>query len=46
MTRRSKPKTLKAIDALTHDEATRKNIPTVGYQSLMQKEDRAPMRVT
>jgi adenine-specific DNA-methyltransferase len=41
-----KPKTPLAVEALKHDEATRKNIPTAEYQSLMQKEDGAPVRVT
>ena len=40
-----KPKSPKTIEALKHDEATRKNIPTAEYQSLMQKEDSAPVRV-
>lgn len=28
-----------------HDEASRKNIPTAEYQSVVQKEDQAPVRV-
>ncbi len=40
-----KPKTPLTVEALKHDEATRKNIPTAEYQSLMQKEDSAPVRV-
>ena len=41
-----KPKTPLTVEALKHDEATRKNIPTAEYQSLMQKEDGAPVRVS
>jgi adenine-specific DNA-methyltransferase len=29
-----------------HDEASRKNIPTAEYQSVLQKEDQRPVRVT
>ena len=39
-------KTPLTVEALKHDEATRKNIPTAEYQSLMQKEDSAPVRVS
>lgn len=34
------------IETLTHDEATRKNIPTAEYQSVMAKEQQVPYRVT
>ena len=33
------------IVALTNDEATRKNIPTAEYQSVMAKEQEIPIRV-
>ena len=33
-----KPPTLKSVESLTHDEATRKNIPTAEYQSVLEKE--------
>ncbi|MCB1946993.1 MAG: hypothetical protein KDF55_15780, partial [Thauera sp.] len=33
------------VETLTHDEATRKNIPTAEYQSVMQKDERSPVRV-
>lgn len=36
----------KSVEALTHDEATRKNIPTAEYQSVMQKDEQAPVRVS
>jgi adenine-specific DNA-methyltransferase len=32
------PKT-KTVEALKHDEATRKNIPTAEYQSVLQKAE-------
>lgn len=35
----------KTIEAITHDEASRKNIPTAEYQSVMEKEDQSPIRV-
>ena len=33
------------VETLVHDEATRKNIPTAEYQSVMQKDERSPVRV-
>jgi adenine-specific DNA-methyltransferase len=33
------------VEALKHDDATRKNIPTAEYQSVMHKEERSPLRV-
>ncbi len=40
-----KPKTPLTVETLKHDEATRKNIPTAEYQSVMQKEEQSPVRV-
>jgi len=37
--------TRKTVETLTHEEATRKNIPTAEYQAVMQKEEQAPIRV-
>jgi hypothetical protein len=34
------PNTL-TVETLTHDDATRKNIPTAEYQSVMQKEEQS-----
>ncbi len=34
----------KSVEALSHEEATRKNIPTAEYQSVMQEEEQAPVR--
>lgn len=35
----------KTVEALKHDEAKRKNIPTAEYQSVLQKEEQSPVRV-
>jgi hypothetical protein len=35
----------KTIEALTHDEAKRKNIPTAEYQSVIQKEEEKPKTI-
>ena len=35
----------KSVEALTHDEAKRKNIPTAEYQSVLQKTEQDPVRV-
>ncbi len=40
-----KPKQKKQIETLTHEEASRKNIPTAEYQSVMQKGEQSPIRV-
>ncbi len=40
-----KPQTPKSVETLTHDEATRKNIPTAEYQSVMAKNEQSPVRV-
>ena len=33
------------IDAIRHQEATRKNIPTAEYESIMREEDKSPVQV-
>jgi adenine-specific DNA-methyltransferase len=33
------------VETLTHDEATRKNIPTAEYQSVMAKDEQSPIRL-
>lgn len=33
------------VETLTHDDATRKNIPTAEYQSVMMDEHKHPLRV-
>ena len=40
-----KKKTAKKVEALTHDEASRKNIPTAEFQSVMRKDEQSPIRV-
>ena len=45
MARRPSKLRRKSIEVLTHREATRKNIPTAEYQSVMHKEDQVLLRV-
>jgi adenine-specific DNA-methyltransferase len=40
-----KKKNKKVVESLIHDEATRKNIPTAEYQSVMHKEEQTPIQV-
>ncbi len=40
-----KPTAPKSVEALKHDEAKRKNIPTAEYQSVLEKEQQAPKKV-
>jgi adenine-specific DNA-methyltransferase len=35
----------KTVETLTHEEASRKNIPTAEFQSVMHKEEQSPIRV-
>ena len=42
----AKKTTKLTVETLTHTEATRKNIPTAEYQSVMAKEEEAPYQVT
>ncbi len=35
----------KSVEALRHDDSTRKNIPTADFQSVERQEDRSPVRV-
>ncbi len=39
------PKSPKTVETLTHDEATRKSIPSAEYQSVMQKGRENPVRM-
>src|SRR3954453_12172053 len=43
--KKSNETTLKQVEALTHEEASRKNIPTAELQSVMTKESQNPIRV-
>ena len=45
MARRTKKQTPKSVETITHEEASRKNIPTAEYQSIMQKDDQNPVEV-
>ncbi len=40
-----KQPTAKTVEALKHEEAKRKNIPTAEYQSVLQKAEQSPVRV-
>ena len=42
MAKRNKPK---SVETITHDEASRRNIPTAEYQSVMEKADQSPIQV-
>ena len=41
----AKRKAPKAVETIIHDEASRRNIPTAEYRSVMEKADQAPVRV-
>ena len=41
----NKQTTTKTVEALKHDEATRRNIPTAEFQSVMNKDDESPVKV-
>ncbi|MDE0480455.1 MAG: site-specific DNA-methyltransferase [Gammaproteobacteria bacterium] len=45
MARRTRKPKLKSVESLTHGEASRINIPTAEYQSMMRKEQQSPIRV-
>ncbi|MGE0826833.1 MAG: site-specific DNA-methyltransferase [Candidatus Binatia bacterium] len=45
MAKKFNSKNTKTIVTLKHDEATRRNIPTAEYQSVMQKNEQSPIRV-
>src|SRR5450756_587902 len=38
-------KTNKTVETLTHDEASRRNIPTAEFQSVMRKDEQDPIRL-
>src|SRR6266542_1177889 len=42
----SKKPIRKSVETLMHDDASRKNIPTAEYQSVMQKEEQRSVQVT
>ena len=43
--RAPKQSAAKTVEALKHDEAKRKNIPTAEYQSVIQKEEEKPKAI-
>ena len=45
MARKTKKKTSKKVATLTHKEASRTNIPTAEYQSVMEKEHQTPIQL-
>lgn len=45
MAKKIQSPTTKKIETLVHDEASRKNIPTAEFQSVMREEDQRPVRV-
>jgi len=40
-----RPKTRKSVETLRHEEASRRNIPTAEYRSVMDREQQDPVRV-
>ena len=38
-------KRTRTLETITHEEASRKNIPTAEYQSVMDKSDQSPLQV-
>jgi adenine-specific DNA-methyltransferase len=43
--KRTKTAARKTVEALTHDEASRKNIPTAEFQSVVPKDVQQPIRI-
>src|SRR5271165_4974388 len=41
----SAPKALKSVETLIHEEASRKNIPTAEFQSVMRQDEQSPIRI-
>ncbi|MBI1789597.1 MAG: site-specific DNA-methyltransferase [Acidobacteria bacterium] len=41
-----RPEKKKTVKTLTHEDASRKNIPTAEFQSVMHKEEQSPIRVS
>ncbi len=42
---KKKTENAKTVETFTHGEATRKNIPTAEYQSVMREDERSPVRI-
>src|SRR3984885_15053162 len=45
MASKPRPEKKKIVETLTHEEASRTNIPTAEFQSVMQKDQLSPIRV-
>ncbi len=45
MAKKATKKRKKTISTFTHDEASRKNIPTAEFQSVMDEKDKSPIRL-
>ncbi len=45
MAAKRKPKAKKKVTTLTHEDASRKNIPTVEYEAMMAEGDKTPVQV-
>ncbi len=44
MARRNR-KTPRTVETLTHDEASRKNIPTAEFRSVMERSEQSPIQI-
>jgi len=42
----AKTPTKKTVESITHEDATRKNIPTAEYQPVLPKEQQAPIKIS
>lgn len=45
MARTTKPKAKKKVETLTHEDASRKNIPTAEYEAVLHEKDKSSVRV-
>ena len=45
MAKTAKPTVKKQVETLTHEEATRKNIPTAEYEAVLHEKDKSSVRV-
>jgi len=43
--KKSRNKTKKTVEIIAHEEASRKNIPTAEFQSVMRKEEQSPIQL-
>ena len=45
MAKRKQARTVKSVEILRHEEASRKNIPTAEFRSVMDRSEQSPVRV-